>query len=130
MATHSSIFAWKVQQTEVPGGLQPMGSQSRTRLNYRAHTLGRATPWTGQAPGGTTFKHPLLAIQSETRGPAASVTCESLQTNRVSVLRPAGPHLRVTSIRRSYTPTAKFQEPCVLSMCMLWAQSLSRVRFL
>ena len=28
MATHSSILAWKIPQTEEPGGLQSMGSQS------------------------------------------------------------------------------------------------------
>ena len=27
MATHSSIFAWKIPWTEEPGGLQSMGSQ-------------------------------------------------------------------------------------------------------
>ena len=27
MATHSSIFAWKIPWTDEPGGLQPMGSQ-------------------------------------------------------------------------------------------------------
>ena len=27
MATHSSILAWKISQTEDPGGLQSMGSQ-------------------------------------------------------------------------------------------------------
>ena len=27
MATHSSIFAWKIPGTEEPGGLQSMGSQ-------------------------------------------------------------------------------------------------------
>ena len=27
MATHSSIFAWKISRTEEPGGLQSMGSQ-------------------------------------------------------------------------------------------------------
>ena len=27
MATHSSILAWKIPQTEEPGGLQSMGSQ-------------------------------------------------------------------------------------------------------
>ena len=27
MATHSSILAWRVPQTEEPGGLQTMGSQ-------------------------------------------------------------------------------------------------------
>ena len=29
--THSSILAWRIPQTEGPGGLQSMGSQSRTR---------------------------------------------------------------------------------------------------
>ena len=33
MATHSSILAWEIPQTEEPGGLQSMGSQkSQTRL--------------------------------------------------------------------------------------------------
>ena len=27
MATHSGILAWKISQTEEPGGLQSMGSQ-------------------------------------------------------------------------------------------------------
>ena len=27
MATHSSILAWRIPQTEEPNGLQPMGSQ-------------------------------------------------------------------------------------------------------
>ena len=31
MATHSSILAWRIPQTEEPGGLQPTGSQSQTR---------------------------------------------------------------------------------------------------
>ena len=30
MATHSSIFAWRLPQTEEPSELQSMGSQSRT----------------------------------------------------------------------------------------------------
>ena len=30
MATHSSIPAWRIPRTERPGGLQSMGSQSRT----------------------------------------------------------------------------------------------------
>ena len=33
MATHSSILAWEISWTKQPGGLQSMGSQSRTRLN-------------------------------------------------------------------------------------------------
>ena len=32
MATHSSILAWRIPQTEEPGGLQSMGLQ-RVRLN-------------------------------------------------------------------------------------------------
>ena len=32
IATHSSILAWKIWQTEEPGGLQAMGSQ-RVRHN-------------------------------------------------------------------------------------------------
>ena len=32
-ATHSRILAWRTPWTEEPGGLQPIGSQSRTRLS-------------------------------------------------------------------------------------------------
>ena len=31
MATHSSIFAWRIPRTEEPGGLQSVGSQ---RVGY------------------------------------------------------------------------------------------------
>ena len=31
MATHSSTLAWKIPQTEEPGGLQSMGLQSWTQ---------------------------------------------------------------------------------------------------
>ena len=30
IATHSSIYAWRIPRTEEPGGLQPMGSQRDT----------------------------------------------------------------------------------------------------
>ena len=33
MAIHSSVLAWRITWTEEPGGLQSMGSQSRTRLS-------------------------------------------------------------------------------------------------
>ena len=33
MAPHSSTLAWKIPWTEEPGGLQSMGSPSRTRLS-------------------------------------------------------------------------------------------------
>ena len=36
MVTHSSVPAWRTPRTEEPGGLQPMGSQSRTRLSDQA----------------------------------------------------------------------------------------------
>ena len=32
MATHSSILAWRMPWAEEPGGLQPIGLQSQTRL--------------------------------------------------------------------------------------------------
>ena len=33
MSPHSSTLAWKIPWTEEPGGLQSMGSLSRTRMN-------------------------------------------------------------------------------------------------
>ena len=33
MATHSSVLAWRIPWMEEPGGLQSIGSQSRTRLS-------------------------------------------------------------------------------------------------
>ena len=33
MTTHSSILSWRIPQTEEPGRLQSMGSQSQTRLS-------------------------------------------------------------------------------------------------
>ena len=36
VATHSSSLAWKIPWIEDPDELQPMGLQSRTRLNNRA----------------------------------------------------------------------------------------------
>ena len=38
MATHSSIFAWKIPWTEEPGGLQSMGSQ-RVRQKWATNIL-------------------------------------------------------------------------------------------
>ncbi|CAI9179772.1 unnamed protein product [Rangifer tarandus platyrhynchus] len=43
MATHSSILDWRIPWTVEPGGLQSMGSQSRTHLGD-SHTLGEL-PW-------------------------------------------------------------------------------------
>ena len=33
MATHSSLLAWRIPQTEEPGGLQSMGSRRVKQLN-------------------------------------------------------------------------------------------------
>ena len=38
MATHSSIFAWRIPRTEEPGGLQSVGSQ-RVGYNWETNTL-------------------------------------------------------------------------------------------
>ena len=35
MATHSSILAWKLPQTEEPGGLQAMGSQRVRQTEHK-----------------------------------------------------------------------------------------------
>ena len=47
MAPHSSTLAWKIPWTEEPGGLQSMGSLSRTRLSdftftFHFHALEKA----------------------------------------------------------------------------------------
>ena len=46
MAPHSSTLAWKIPWTEEPGGLQSMGSRSRTQLSdftftFHFHALER-----------------------------------------------------------------------------------------
>ena len=39
MATHRSLLAWSIPQTEEPGGLRSMGSQGRTWPRDAAQTL-------------------------------------------------------------------------------------------
>ena len=39
MANHCSILAWEIPWTEEPGGLQSMGSHSRTRQSLHAPGL-------------------------------------------------------------------------------------------
>ena len=36
MATHSSVLAWRIPGTGEPGGLQSLGSHSRTRLKQHS----------------------------------------------------------------------------------------------
>ena len=48
MATHSSTLAWKIPWMEEPGGLQSVGSQSRTRLSdftftFHFHAFGEGS---------------------------------------------------------------------------------------
>ena len=40
MATHSSILAWRIPQTEEPGGLPYRVVKSRTQLSMQARKLG------------------------------------------------------------------------------------------
>ena len=44
LATHSSILAWRILWTEELGGLQSMGSQSRTRQQINTK---RSKTWPG-----------------------------------------------------------------------------------
>ena len=37
MATHSGILAWRIPQTEEPGGLQSTGSRRVGRLHMQTH---------------------------------------------------------------------------------------------
>ena len=37
MATHFSIFAWRIPWTEESGRLQSMGSQSQTQMSTHTH---------------------------------------------------------------------------------------------
>ena len=39
MAPHSSTLAWKIPWVEEPGGLQSMGSLSRTRMSHFIFTF-------------------------------------------------------------------------------------------
>ena len=39
MATHSSILAWKIPWRQEPGGLHPMGTQSRAQRATHTHVV-------------------------------------------------------------------------------------------
>ena len=56
MTTHSSILAWRIPDTEKPGGLQSMGLQkSWTQLSNQAHTSNAGGPVL--SPGQGTRSH-------------------------------------------------------------------------
>ena len=58
MATHSSILAWTIPQTEEPGGLQSMGSQCRTWLTntHTAQLNLKPNPGISEGTGGGRMK--------------------------------------------------------------------------
>ena len=45
MATHSSILAWRISQTEEPARLQSMGSQKSDRTELSTHTQKLLVKW-------------------------------------------------------------------------------------
>ena len=49
MATHSSMFAWKIPQTKEPGGLQSAAAAAAAKLLQLCPTLG--DPVDGSPPG-------------------------------------------------------------------------------
>ena len=50
MATHSSTLAWRIPWMEESGGLQPMGSQSRTSLSLSFSSKGFPSVARGEDP--------------------------------------------------------------------------------
>ena len=62
-ATHSSVLPWRIPQTEEPGGLQSMESQSQTPLKrLSTFTLFRQ-PWDPPTLSLSTNKDPALHIK-------------------------------------------------------------------
>jgi len=79
MAAHSSVLAWRIPWIEEPGGLQSMGSQSRTGRKqrskhvFRPDTAGRR-------------KHSFVLLQMSSQVEAARVkTPSQFQRNCLSV---------------------------------------------
>ena len=60
MATHSSFLAWRIPGTGEPGGLQSMGSQSRTRLSDVTFTFLFHSPVYRWSITRTTYYYHLL----------------------------------------------------------------------
>ena len=61
MATHSSILAWKILQTEDIGGLQSTGSQRVTKFYLIDHKL---SVWYRKKPQETNFQSPVCLCTS------------------------------------------------------------------
>ena len=51
MATHSNVLGWRIPGTAEPGGLQSMGSHSRTRLKRLSSSGSSGCNQEGRAEG-------------------------------------------------------------------------------
>ena len=73
MATHSSIFAWKMPWTEEPGRLQFMGSHKDRRQQVPWEPRRPPAPWVGKDPLEKEMAiHSTLAWRATVRGMAKS----------------------------------------------------------
>ena len=55
MATHSSVFAWRIPGTGEAGGLPSVGSQSRTRLKWLSRSSSSTVLEKAMAPHSSTL---------------------------------------------------------------------------
>ena len=100
-ATHSSVLAWRIPWTEEPGGLQSVGSQSRTRLSDWPTTPFTASqsqvqasphcasPWISQENPGLAWRALRAKMQTHSHGthlPASKVNQAASRPYRRSAL--------------------------------------------
>ena len=78
MAPYSSTLAWKIPWMEEPGGLQSMGSLSRTRLSDFTFTLD------GSTEGETQLKDESVNLKTD-EWKVPNPTSGRKQTNRKTV---------------------------------------------
>ena len=123
MATHSSILAWRIPWTEEPGGLQSMGSQSRTRLSD--FTLPFPSP--GDLPNpGIEPRSPTLqadSLPAEPQGKPKNTGVGSLsllqQIFLIQELNQGLLHCRQTLYQLSYQGSQIIQKLC-LNICTVF----------
>ena len=96
MVSHSSIFAWEIPWTEEPGGLQSMGSQSRTRWSdWHTQTCTHLlnSPW---APRGLIFFLSLCSFRRAViEGDQEGAVTVSSQVNKLTEWLPDDSSIRV-----------------------------------
>ena len=84
MATHFSILAWRVPQTEEPGGLPSVGSETWTQLSkFHFHCLG----WDDPLEEGTAAHSSILASRIHGQRSLAGYSpwgCKQLDTAEVN----------------------------------------------